>query len=248
MFMKYLLIPFLMFIAGCGSGTHDGPTTPGDGSTNKVDSVGDDKFNADTGQFASTGDHNTASKQPGTNVLFVGEFATWHDAGGDNFNGLYDSTQSLFSFCSTNKVQHVVASQISYEQYATCDTTRDKCLMLFIKDSSGQLNQNGVSLKIVGDHAQVIGDPSRIIKLSPAAINRINASKVIKQPPADGKSPHTILGPKQSFQDNPMEIDSPKIMQMNPPKIQAVDPVKMNSVLPHNQAIKKFETIKKVHE
>lgn len=246
--MKYLLIPFLIVVAGCGSGTNDRSTNTDNGSTTKVDSVGDNKFNADTGQFAGTVNPNDASKQSGTNVLFVGEFATWHRAGGDNYDGVYDSTQSLFSLCSNNKVEHVVRSEISYDQYASCDTTGNKRVMLLMKDLNGRLNQNGVSLKIVGDHAQVIGNPSRIIKLSPAAIDRINALKVIKQPPADGKSPHSILVPQQTLKKNPTIIDSPKLMQMNQPKMQIVDPVKMNSALPHNQVIKKFETIKKVHE
>jgi hypothetical protein len=220
MFMKYLLIPLLIFIAGCGSGNDGGPKTPDNSDTNKVNSVGDNKFNADTGQIASTDDPKATSKQSGTPVLFIGEFATWHSTGGDNFDGLYDSTQSLFSLCSTNKVEHVVASEISYDQYASCDTVGHKRVMLFMKDSLGRLNPNGFSLNVVGDHAQVIGDPSRIIKLSPAAINRINTMKVIRHPPADGNATHTVSGDKQLLQDHQMITDSPKLMQINRPKQQ----------------------------
>lgn len=248
MFMKYLLISFLIMIAGCGSGTDGGPKTPDNGDTNKVNSVGDNKFNADTGQIASTVDPDATSKQSGTPVLFIGEFATWHQAGGDNFDGLYDSTQSLFSLCSTNRVEHVVNSEISYAQYASCDTVGHKRVMLFMKDSLGKLNPNGVSLNVVGDHARVLGDPSRIIKLSPAAIDRINATKVIKQPPADGKTTHTISGDKQLLQDHQMIADSPKLMQINRPKQLPVDVEKMNLKLPNNHVIQKVEATKKVPE
>lgn len=222
MFMKYFLIPFLIILAGCGSGTNEGSTTTDNDKTSKVVTVDDNKFNADTGKIAPTGDPTAASKQSGTSVLFVGEFATWHHPGGDNFDGLYDSTQSLFSLCSTNKVEHVVAGEISYDQYASCDTTGHKRVMLFMKDSKGRLNPNGVSLNIVGDHAQVTGDTLHIFKLSPAAIDRINATKVIKYLPADGKVTHTISGSKQLLPDNPIIRDSVKLMKIDRPKQEVI--------------------------
>ena len=215
--MKYFLIPFLILLAGCGSGSNEGSTTLDNGKSSKIDTVGDNQFNADTGKIASDGDPTAASKQSGTSILFVGEFATWHHAGGENYDGLYDSTQSLFSLCSTNKVEQVTSSEISYDQYASCDTTGHKRVMLFMRDSNGHLNPNGVSLTIVGDHAQVIGDTLHIIKLSPAAIDRINATKVIRHLPADVKATHTISYPKQLLPDRPIISDS---VQINRPKQQ----------------------------
>ncbi|HEY5371390.1 MAG TPA: hypothetical protein VIJ75_20600 [Hanamia sp.] len=245
--MKYLLIPFLIFIAGCGSGNTNVTPNTDTGSSQNADSVGVGQFNADTGKIASASASGDASEKSGTNVLFVGEFAIWHDAG-DNFNGLYDSTQSLFSLCSTNKVEHVVASQISYAQYASCDTTNSKRVMLLMKDSNGRLNPNGVSLNIVGDHARVIGDPSRIIKLSPAAVDRINATKVTRWPPADGKSTPSLLVPQPSLKNNQKLIDSAKLMQLNRPKQQIVDTQKINVAVPKNHVFQKAETKNKVQE
>ncbi len=230
--MKYLFV-CLIFLVACGSGSVKPKPSPDDtivpsrniDTSTEANSVGDKKFDADTGHIANTGDTDAVYNNNGTGILFVGVFATWHQSGGDNFDGLYDSTQSLFSLCSTNKVEHVVASQISYDQDATCDTTNHKRVMLFMKDSLGNLNPNGISLNVVGNHAYMIGKKTREVKLSPSALDRIKATKVMKLQNLhlNTKDQDSSSGSKQPSQGNPKISDQLKSNQTVQPAIKAIE-------------------------
>ncbi len=251
--MKYLLISVLITLAACGSGSDKPGSTgkdsivsvPGNDTVVETNSVGDNKFNADTGRIADSGDTDAVYNHTGTDVLFVGEFATWHHSGGDSFDGLYDSTEALFRLCSNNKFEHVVASEISYDQYATCDTTRNKRVMLLEKDSTGRLNPVGVSLNIVGDHAYTTGKRTRVIKLSPSAIGRINATKVIKYQDlhpdtGDEDTPPCSI---QSSQGN-IKIEETKTMQVNQPKSKVAEQENIKATQPVNNILHKAAATK----
>ena len=225
-------------MTACGSG----PKGPGSGATDstavvssnesagEVPAVGDTKFNADTGTIAPTGDADAANNLSGTSVLFIGVFATWHNTDGDNFDGLYDSTQSLFTLCGSNRCQHVVASEIAYDKYASCDTTNHKRVMLFMRDSLGRLNPNGVSINVVGSHGYLMGARSQVIRLTPAAINRINATKVMKSQFSKPGTKDTSQSSNMPARDHLKTIDQEKSGQLDQLQLQTIEHKKTQSV------------------
>ena len=235
--MKYLLL-LLVFLTACGSG----PKSPASGgidsaafasgndSTGEVRTMGDTKFDADTGTIAPTGDADAANNLSGTGVLFIGVFATWHNTDGDNFDGLYDSTQSLFTLCGSNRCQHVVASEIAYDKYASCDTTNHKRVMLFMRDSLGRLNPNGVSINVVGSHGYLMGARSQVIRLSPAAINRINATKPIKSQFSKPGARDTSQSSNMPSRDHLKTIGQEKSGQLDQLQLQTIEQKKTQSV------------------
>ncbi len=119
----------------------------------------------------------TATKDP---VVFVGVFARWTDNTGAQYDGDYDSTLSIFCSCQTNRAQSVPASQITYQQYGSCDNTNQPRIAMFRYKKDGSLDSEGIKVNVSGNKAMVseAGKPKEI-ELPAATLDRIrNAHQI----------------------------------------------------------------------
>ncbi|MEO8763610.1 MAG: hypothetical protein ABI416_04950 [Ginsengibacter sp.] len=110
----------------------------------------------------------------GKTIIYVGVFATWKPGDGDQFDGSYDSTHSLFVLCGSNHCQEVPHNEINYQVFGSCDTAKGDRIKLFKITTNGTLNPDGIRIKVTGNRGIIKeGLQTRIIELDPVTIKRI---------------------------------------------------------------------------
>lgn len=127
-------------------------------------------------------------------IVFIGIFARWNYQAGEQYDGSYDTTNSLFVLCSTNRCQKVDRSQIVFQTYASCDTAKADRIKLFKINKNGSINPNGNRIEVIGNKG-IIKDAggTRIIKFDPPTIKRIDKANINKNPALQFTHP-TITG------------------------------------------------------
>ncbi|MDP4260985.1 MAG: hypothetical protein Q8941_00525 [Bacteroidota bacterium] len=152
------------------SGKTDSKTEPGNETAPKL-----------TGESTgtTTGDEkNGLASDPGIDtIVYVGVFARWNYAPGEQYDGSYDSTHSLFVLCSNHLCQKVPSNQVIIQKYGHCDTVAGNLIKIFKVTTNHTFHQIGGAVKIAGDKGIIqIGTKTQEIKLDPHTINRIQKS------------------------------------------------------------------------
>lgn len=116
-------------------------------------------------------------------IIFIGISARWNYQPGEQYDGSYDTTNSLFVLCSTNRCQKVDRSQIAFQTYASCDTAKADRIKLFKINTNGSINPNGSRIKVIGTKG-IIKDVNgiRTIKFDPPTIKRIDKASTYNNP------------------------------------------------------------------
>ncbi|MEP7373964.1 MAG: hypothetical protein ABI675_11280 [Chitinophagaceae bacterium] len=112
-------------------------------------------------------------------VVYVGVFARWNFRAGEQYDGSYDTTHSLFVFCSSNHCKEVPRTQIIFQEFGNCDTSIKDRIKLFKIQKNGSINPNGQRIEVIGNKGYIkVGEATRAIEFDPSTIRRIRNAKI----------------------------------------------------------------------
>lgn len=151
---------------------------PTDSATNTVTKL--------TGKSSGTGNGKTtppAAGEANDTIVYVGVFARWDTPGGEQYDGSYDQSQSLFVLCSNHHCLKVPFNEVVFQKSGSCDTALGDRIKAFKKKRDGTFQPLGSNIKVTGNRGIIQAGPIlREIQLDKPTIKRIEKAYIIKQP------------------------------------------------------------------
>ncbi|TDX01568.1 hypothetical protein [Dinghuibacter silviterrae] len=163
--------------AGGGTGRAD---TAGGAATSGAGTASSPSSGTSQGPSPGTGDaHGDAhgSSTHGDTVLWIGTFARWNRAPGEQYDGNYDTANDVFVICDNHKSLVVPRAQVTLQTNGSCDTALTGRVMLMYKRQD--------SVHAVGPTFQ-LSDPAVLsktatLRLKPAEVSRLHQAVTLQQ-------------------------------------------------------------------